>query len=67
MQALIGAEFLCNASVQDVQWQQLQQDLLDELDRQQEVQLGLFDASSDDIAICRILQTKGPRAIAAIQ
>ena len=43
MRALLGLEYFCNASVREAQWAEIQ-DLLDDLERQEQVQLGLLDA-----------------------
>ena len=66
MRALLGAEYFGNASVREAQWAEIQ-DLLDDLEQQEQVQLGLLDAFPDDRMVSEILESKGLRAIPVIQ
>ena len=66
MRALLGLEYFGNASVREAQWAEIQ-DLLDDLERQEQVQLGLLDAFPDNRMVSQILQAKGLRAIPVIQ
>ena len=66
MRALLGLEYFGNASVREAQWAEIQ-DLLDDLERQEQVQLGLLDAFPDDRMVSQILESKGLRAIPVVQ